>query len=442
MQSEKSFVSWFRDSSPYIHAHRKKTFVISFGGEAVQADDFDHHIHDIALLNSLGIRLVIVHGIRPQIDQRLEKLNTPALFHKNLRITDDLALQCVKEAAGLVRVEIEALLSMGLSNSPMAGSSLKVVSGNYIVAKPIGVIDGIDYCHTGEVRRIDSAAIHQQLDQNTVVLISPIGYSLSGEIFNLSAEQVATAVSIALKAEKLILLTEHSYCNPEDGEQIRQMTTVETEHFLEHHKDISDLTKLPLKAAMQSCQAGIERVHLIDRHIDGALLQELFSRDGIGTLVSSAPFEVLRSAKLDDIGGILELIKPLEKQGILVKRSREKIEMEIADYIVLERDGLIIACAAFYANEHDYYGVIASLAVHANYQGASRGARLLSYVDQKALEMKLKTLFVLSTQTMQWFIERGFIVSDIDNLPEPLKALYNPERNSKILRKDIESKTS
>ena len=438
MQSEKSFVSWFRDSSPYIHAHRNKTFVISLGGEAVQADDFDHHVHDIALLNSLGIRLVLVHGIRPQIDQRLNKLNAPALFHKNLRITDELALQCVKEAAGLVRVEIEALLSMGLSNSPMAGSSLKVVSGNYVIAKPIGVIDGIDYCHTGEVRRIDCAAIHQQLDQNTVVLISPIGYSPSGEVFNLSAEQVATAVSIALKAEKLILLTEHSCCTPENGEHIRQMTTDETDHFLQHHPDIPDLIKLPLKAAIQSCQAGIERVHLINRHIDGALLQELFSRDGIGTLISSAPFEVLRSAKLDDIGGILELIKPLEQQGILVKRSREKIEMELADYIVIERDGLIIACAAFHANEQGCFGAIACLAVHDNYQGARRGGRLLNYVYQKAMQMKLKKLFVLSTQTMQWFIERGFIASNINNLPAPLKALYNPQRNSKILCKNIE----
>jgi len=438
MQLEKSFVNWFRDSSPYIHAHRNKTFVILLGGDAVQADDFDHHVHDIALLNSLGIRLVVVHGIRPQIDQRLKKLNAPAIFHKNLRITDDLALQCAKEAAGLVRVEIEALLSMGLSNSPMAGSSLEVVSGNYVIAKPIGVIDGIDYCHTGEVRRIDSAAIHQQLDQNTVVLISPIGYSPSGEVFNLSAEQVATEVSIALKAEKLILLTEHSCCNPENGEHIRQMTTDETEHLLKHYQNASDLIRLPLKAAIQSCHAGIERVHIINRHIDGALLQELFSRDGIGTLISSAPFEVLRSAKLDDIGGILELIKPLEQQGILVKRSREKIEMEIADYIVLERDGLIIACAAFHANEQDYFGVIACLAVRDNYQGASRGGRLLSYVYQKAVQMKLKKLFVLSTQTMQWFIERGFVSSDINNLPDPLKALYNRQRNSKVLTKDIE----
>jgi amino-acid N-acetyltransferase len=438
MEPQHSFVSWFRDSSPYIHAHRNKTFVISFGGEAVLADDFDHHVHDFALLNSLGIRLVLVHGIRPQIDQRLAKLDVPARFHNNLRITDDIALQCVKEAAGLVRVEIEALLSMGLANSPMAGAKIKVASGNFVIAKPIGVIDGIDYCHTGEVRRIDSVAIHQQLDQDNVVLISPVGYSPSGEVFNLSAEQVATAVSIALKAEKLILLTEQSCCNPDNGEQIQQMTTAEAGSFLKQHPDISTDISLPLKAAMQSCQSGIDRVHLINRAIDGALLLELFSRDGIGTLISSTAFEELRPATLNDIGGILELIKPLEQQGKLVKRSREKIEMEIADYIVIERDGLIIGCTALHPDVQGRFGAIACLAVHTDYQGSSRGNRMLEDVYRRAGELGLKKLFVLSTQTMHWFIERGFLSSSLADLPDQLKALYNPQRNSKVLCKDIE----
>ncbi len=439
MNEPKSFVSWFRDSSPYIHAHRTKTFVIYFGGEAVLADDFEHHVQDFALLNSLGIRLVLVHGIRPQIDERLKKLNTPALFHKHLRITDDIALQCVKEAAGLVRVEIEALLSMGLSNSPMAGSALKVASGNFVTAKPIGVIEGVDYCHTGEVRRVDSLAIHQQLDQDNIVLISPVGYSPSGEVFNLSAEQVATAVSIALNAEKLILLTEQSCCDPVDNEAvIRQMTTGEAETFLQDYPTISNSIRLSLNAAIQSSRAGIERVHLINRTINGALLLELFSRDGIGTLISSTPFEDIRSATLNDIGGILELIKPLEQQGILAKRSREKIEMEIADYIIIERDGLVIGCTALHPNQADQYGCIACLAVHPDYRGSARGDRLINYVHSKAKQLALKHLFVLSTQTMHWFIERGYLSSNINNLPEALKLNYNPQRNSKILVKTIE----
>jgi amino-acid N-acetyltransferase len=438
MDFQNSFVSWFRNSSPYIHAHRNKTFVISFGGEAVLAEDFDHHVHDFALLNSLGIRLVLVHGIRPQIDQRLQKLNHPAQFHSNLRITDDIALQCVKEAAGTVRVEIEALLSMGLANSPMASSGLKVASGNFVTAKPLGVIDGVDYCHTGEVRRIDSKAIQQQLEQKNVVLISPIGYSPTGEVFNLSAEQVATAVAISLNAEKLILLTEKSFQHPDNGEPIRQITAGEADLFLQNHPNTPDVLGLPLKAAIQSCQSGVKRGHLIDRTVDGALLLELFSHDGIGTLVSSTPFEVLRPATLNDIGGILELIKPLEQQGKLAKRSREKIEMEIADYIVLDIDGLIIGCMALHVDEQGQFGTIACLAVHPDYQGSARGQRLFDHVCQKAKQLKLKKLFLLSTQTAHWFIERGFQPSTIDNLPESLKTLYNPERNSKVLCKIIE----
>lgn len=432
-----SFVSWFRDSSPYIHAHRNRTFVISFGGEAVLAEDFDHHVHDFALLNSLGIRLVLVHGIRPQIDQRLSKLNAPARFNQHLRITDDLALQCVKEAAGLVRVEIEALLSMGLANSPMAGAKIKVASGNFVTAKPLGVLNGIDYCHTGEVRRIDSQAIHQQLDQNNVVLLSPIGYSPSGEVFNLSAEKVATEVAIALKAEKLILLCEQNCKSPDAEHTIAQMTTQEAKNFLEQYPDTNTQIQLPLNAAIQACQSGIERVHLVNRNHDGALLQELFSRDGIGTLISSTEFEELRPATLNDIAGILELIKPLEQEGKLVKRSREKIEMEISDYIVIERDGLIIGCTALHPVTEEAAGTIACLAVHPDYRGQARGNRLIEQLFKQARQLQLQRLFVLSTQTMHWFIEQGFKPSTLEALPDQLRSLYNQARSARILYKDI-----
>lgn len=435
---QNEFVNWFRSSSPYIHAHRNKTFVIGFGGEAVLAEDFDHHVHDFALLNSLGIRLVLVHGIRPQIDLRLKILGSAPRFYNDLRITDELALKCVKEAAGLVRVEIEALLSLGLANSPMAGARVKVASGNFVTAKPLGVIDGVDYGHTGEVRRIDSVAIHQLLDMDNVVLISPIGYSPSGEVFNLSAEQVATAVAIALKAEKLVLLTEQEYLDPDHGGKIQQMTTAEASAFLERYPKLAETINHPLKAAIQSCEAGIDRVHLIDRTHDGALLLELFTRDGVGTLISSTPYEELRPATLNDIGGILELIKPLEQQGKLSRRSREKIEMEIADYIVIERDGLIIGCTALHANLQRQVGVIACLAVHGDYQRSARGNRLLDHAQRKARQLHLKKLFVLSTQTTHWFIERGFQPIDPQQLPEPLKALYSPERKSKVFYKNID----
>ncbi len=426
------FVNWFRDSSPYIHAHRNKTFVIFFSGETV-LDDCYNLIHDFALLKSLGIRLVLVHGIRPQINQRLNQQNITPGYHQNLRITDDTALQCVKEAAGLVRVEIEALLSMGLANSPMAGAKIKVASGNYVIARPIGILDGIDLQHTGTVRRIDHAAIHQQLDQDSVILISPVGYSPSGEIFNLSAEQLATETAIALNAEKLIFLTEESCL--EDNQVIQQMTVSEVEDYLNNGCSVS--LEITLRAVIKSCQQGVQRVHLIERHTDGALLLELFTRDGKGTLISSNPYEEMRPATLSDIAGILELIKPLELQGLLVKRSREKLEMEIENFTVIERDGLVIACIALHLMKDQKSAEIACLAVHKDYQKSSRGHNLINHLLDKAKSLQLETIFVLSTQTMHWFIEKGFQTSHFEDIPDSLKEFYNYKRNSKILFKEI-----
>lgn len=428
------FVNWFRDSSPYIHAHRNKTFVIYFNGEMIM-DSCDDLIHDLALLKSLGIRLVLVHGIRPQVDQRLKQRNISFKFHQNLRITDDTALECVKEAAGLVRVEIEALLSMGLANSPMAGAKIKVASGNFVIAKPLGIIEGVDYLHTGKVRRIEYDNIQQQLDHENVVLISPLGYSPTGEIFNLAAEQVAKEVAIALKAEKLIQFTEQSCFSKQ--KLIQQMTIKEAELFLQQDKTIPESLFYSLDAAIQSCQQGVKRVHLINRHIDGALLLELFTRDGSGTLISSNNYEEIRPACLNDISGILELIKPLEDQGLLVKRSREKLEMEIDDYIVIERDGLIIACTSFHVLDDKQSAEIACLAVHIDYQKSARGSNLLEHVIHKANTHKLTKLFILSTQTMHWFIERGFKPTEIDKLPKQRKEFYNYKRNSKVLCKTI-----
>jgi len=437
MPKTAEFVHWFRNSSPYIHAHRNRTFVIFFSGTAVTAPDFDNLIHDFALLKSLGVRLVLVHGIRPQIDERLLQQGDQPKFHHHLRITDATTLQYVKQAAGLVRIETEAQLSMGVSGSPMAGAKIRVASGNFVTAKPLGVLDGIDYCYTGKVRRIDSQAIHQQLDQNNVVLISPIGYSPSGEVFNLSAEEVATEVAIALQAEKLILLTEQPCLSPDDNQPIQQLTTEQANALLKRCPAIPTTVIRSLQAAIQSCRHGVERAHLIDRHLDGALLLELFTRDGVGTLISSQEFETIRPATLNDIGGIMELIKPLEQQGILVKRSREKLEMEINDYIVIERDGLIIGCTAFHVMHDKRNAELACLAVHPDYQKGKRGNRLLEHLLANAKKQTIKRLFARSTQTAHWFIERGFVPCEIADLPEPMKSAYNYRRNSKVLFKDV-----
>ena len=434
-----SFVRWFRDSSPYIHAHRNKTFVVSFGGEVLADGLFTHLVHDFALLNSLGIRLVLVHGIRPQVEQRLRQRGEEMRYAQGLRVTDATALECVKEAAGAVRVEIEALLSMGLANSPMAGAQIRVTSGNFVVAKPLGVRDGVDFQHTGEVRRVDCQGLAVKLDQGDVLLLPPLGYSPTGEVFNLSAEEVATAVAIALKADKLLLLTEQDFVARRDGQTYRQLTTTETATLLADLPNLEADTSSHLRAALMAASSGVQRVHLLNRHIDGAILLELFTRDGVGTLVSASPFEEMRSAGINDVGGILDLIRPLEEGGVLVKRSREMLEMEIGDYTVIERDGLVVGCAALHAFTEEGMGELACLALHADYRGEKRGERLLACIEKNAWSLGLRQLFVLTTQTTHWFREHGFEPAEISDLPEARQALYNARRNSKVLLKELDN---
>jgi amino-acid N-acetyltransferase len=429
------FVRWFRDSAPYINALRGRTFVIVFGGEAVQDTGFANLIHDFALLNSLGIRLVLVHGARLQVETRLKARQTASQYLDSLRITDDTALACVKEAVGTLRVEIEALLSMGLINSPMAGARIRVASGNVVTARPMGVHDGIDYLHTGEVRRIDTEAIHQQLEQGAVMLLSPLGYSPTGEVFNLSAEDVATSAAIALQADKVLYLVEGSGLRDTRKRLIRELTLNAAQQLLDSRRHLPDDMRRILYSAVNLSLNGIPRVHIISRQIDGALLQELFTRDGAGTLISTNPYEGTRQACIDDVAGILELITPLEQANILVRRSREWLEMEIKRFTVIERDGMIIACAALYPFHKEQAAELACLAVHPNYRRTGRGDTLLQYLEQRAREHSLQRLFVLSTQAAHWFLERGFKKADLKALPVRRKALYNYQRNSKVFVK-------
>ncbi|MCK4833371.1 MAG: amino-acid N-acetyltransferase, partial [Gammaproteobacteria bacterium] len=347
-------VDWFRQSAPYIHAHRGRTFVILFGGEAVEQDTFAHLIHDIALLGSLGVRIVLVHGARPQIEQQLTALKIKSKFADNLRITLNENMPAVEQAVGQARMSIEAQLSMGLPNTPMSGASLRVVSGNFVTAQPYGIRNGTDYCQTGNVRNIDSPAIKQHLKNNNVVLISPIGYSPSGEIFNLRAEDVATEAAIELNADKLIFIMENNGVSDKKGNLLQQLNLPQAENWLKTNNDKEDLdqnseTQTHLNNAAHACRGGVKRVHLLSRQTDGALLLELYTRDGVGTLVTSENYEGLRTASIDDIGGIMGLISPLEQQGVLVKRSREQLELDINNFTVIERDGMIIACAAIFA---------------------------------------------------------------------------------------------
>jgi amino-acid N-acetyltransferase len=426
------FVTWFRSAAPYIHAHRGKTVVLQFDGDLIDGEEFPHLVSDIALLNSLGIRLVIVFGARPQIEKLQQQRNIESKIVRGLRLTDEASIVCVKEAVGAARIQIEALLSMGLPNSPMEDAQVKVTSGNFITAKPMGVIDGVDLCFTGEVRRVDTETIKRKLDNHEIVLVAPIGYSPTGEVFNLRATEVAMKIAISMNADKLLYLVPQIGLKDKNGEDIHQLTQLEAETMLEN-SNVDESIHLQLSYGIRACNEGVKRVHFLQQDQDGSLLLELFSRDGVGTLLSAASFDQIRSATIDDVGGILELIQPLEQEGILVRRSREKLEADINDYTVLMRDSTVIACAAMHVEEDKKYAELACLAVDENYQKSGKGEELFLYIEEQAINRGVEKLFILTTHTAHWFLERGFVEGDVDDLPVSKQEFYNYQRNSKVL---------
>ncbi|MCB5188565.1 amino-acid N-acetyltransferase [Methylobacillus caricis] len=442
LQQPQEFVRWFRAAAPYIHAFGGRTFVIAFGGEVVDDGQFVTLSHDLNLLASLEVRLVLVHGSRPQIESRLKRAKIKTHLVNGLRVTDDEAMEAVKEANGAVRVEIESLLSMGLINSPMAGADIRVASGNFVTAKPLGVRDGVDLQHTGEVRKVDAIGIQKRLDDGELVLLSPLGYSPTGEVFNLTLEDVATSAAIALDADKLIFLMDSSGVHNIRGELLREMTADKAKNLLRHSENnggqnITEDELYYLPAAVRACDQGVARTHLISRHTDGAILQELFTHDGIGTMVTEASLEAMRKADIGDVGGILQLIEPLENEGILVRRGRERLEMEIDRFHVMEHDGKIIGCAALYPFPSEKTAELACMAIHAAFRRGGRGDRLLSYCEEQARELGLKSVFVLTTRTEHWFLERGFTETDVEKLPGEKQKLYNLQRRSKVFSKRI-----
>ena len=431
------FVEWFRSVAPYINAFRGRTFVVAFGGEVVADGKIIELTHDFNLLASLGVRLVLVHGARPQIEQHLDRNKLEVRYHGGIRLTDAETMQCVKEAVGRVRVEIEALLSMGLANSPMANADIRVAGGNFITAQPMGVINGVDLMHTGNVRKVDTAAIRDRLEFNEVVLLSPLGYSPTGEVFNVTLEDVATQTAIALDADKLIFLMDTDGVTDKKGMLISELTVAKANRILSSRRKLGEDESLFLPAAVHACEAGVARTHLISRHVDGALLQELFSDEGIGTMVVESTLYTLHDATINDVGGILQLLEPLEQQGVLVRRGRELLEREIDRFVVMKHDRRIIGCAALYPFPDEASAELAGLAVHPGYRKQGYGEVLMKHISGIAKARKLRKLFVLTTRTAHWFIERGFREADVGQLPKQKKSLYNYERRSKVFVKSL-----
>lgn len=426
------FLKALRGSAPYVHAHRGRTFVIGFGGSAAEDDNFSSLLYDIALLNSLGVRVVLVHGARPQIERRLASAGVRPRMVDGVRVTDAAALICVKEAVGALRMEIEALLSTGLASTPMAGARVRVVGGNLVTAKPVGVRSGVDHQHTGEVRRVDAAALQAHLERGHIVLLSPVGYSPTGEIFNLPGEEIATAVAAALRADKLVFLHAGPRLAARELE-LPQAQQLSQEQGASGHEEAAAY----LACAVRAARSGVPRTHLVSFAEDGALLRELYTLDGVGTLVFSDGYDATRFATIDDVGGILALIAPLEQAGVLVARSREQLELEIDHFLVVVRDGTIIACAALIPYPHEDMGEVACVAVHPDYRGQGRAEGLLKRIERRARGQGLKRLYALTTHTPHWFRERGFREASRDELPAARRQRFDTQRNSKVLTKTL-----
>ncbi|MCB1691669.1 MAG: amino-acid N-acetyltransferase [Pseudomonadales bacterium] len=427
MSDNAPYVKWFRESTPYINAHRGRTFVLHVSGEALLSDNLTNIIGDMVLLNSLGVRLVVVFGATVQIDQHLDALGIETRFVDGVRVTTAESLPGIQQAIGKIRSDIESRLSLGLVNSPQHGAEIVVTSGNFIRAKPYGVRDGVDFQHTGEVRKVHAKAIAGQLAAGAIVLVSSLGYSPSGEIFNVNSVEVASEVAAALIADKLIYLIDEEGLLDADGNLLTEMPMSEVPD------DVDRLS--PAAQAKRAAQRGVSRCHLITFNRDGALLEELFTRDGAGTQISRTSYEQIRSATSEDVAGIIELIAPLEAQGILVKRPRELLEAEIEHFIVIVRDGMIISCAALYPFGDK--GELACLATHPDYRDGDRGEALLAAIEARAKSLKMTSLFALTTHTAHWFTERGFRQIDVDALPEKRRNLYNWQRNSKLFEKPL-----
>ena len=434
MNNKQTFIDWFRASSPYVHAHNGKTFVIALGGDVIADERFVHQLHDIALLTSLGVKIVLIFGAQQQIDARLKTEGLEISQHQGIRVTSPQMMRCISEVLGRIRFDIEAMMSVGLANSPMAGAQIRIASGNMVTGKPLGIHNGIDYGLTGDVRRVDTQAIRNSLEESAIVLLPTLGFSPTGETFKLSATSMASAVASAIDADKLIYLGKFADASNNFSSSL---TTAEIEQILHTSHGFSQTLEKTLAAAANACQQGVRRSHLVNSDLDGGLLQELFTRDGTGILITEEHYDEIRPATIDDVPGLRELIAPMEQGGALVSRSDHALEQDIGNFILNIRDGMIIGCIAIERYQQEQLAEIYSVAIHPDYRQEGRAERLLEESEKRAIKTGITTLFALTTQAKHWFLERGFELADKQDLPETKKNQYNHQRNSQILKKSV-----
>ena len=425
------YARWFRASTPYISRHRGRTFVVLLDGAAFAHGNLVNIVHDLALVHVLGARLVVVHGARPQLDAALPS----AKFHEGRRITHEDDLPEILGVTGNMRATLEALFSTGVPASPLRQTDIAVVGGNFITAQPVGIVDGVDHELTGQPRKVHARRINAALDSGAIVLLSPLGYSPSGQAFNLAADELAADVALALKADKLVVFCPDAALTDSANERISLMSPAELDAYIDAKPNAETAH---LMSALRACRGGVPDCHVVSYARDGAMVTELYTADGDGTQITETHHELIRDAGRDDVASIVEMIRPLEEAGVLLRRSRDRLEAEIEQFLVADLDRNVVGCCAVYP-----FGASAELAcvaVHPAYRDAespSIGNALLKAAERRARAQGASSLFALTTQTRDWFIEHGFEERGPEALPAPKQALYNYQRNARVMIKQL-----
>ncbi len=424
MQNQDPFIDTLRQASPYILSHRQKTCLIYLASELLEDEHaLNATFQDIRLLHSLGLRLILVAGLRQQFNRALRAAGISFEFAAYQRITPAEHLGVLAGVSGQTTTRLQALLSCRPQLDEQRTLPPVIAQGNWVIAQPRGVLEGVDFQHTGRVRKVQVEALNRALDAGQIPLLTAITPSFTGELFNLNALDQACAVASALHADKLILMLPQTQ-QPQLPRQLNANTLHKQQHQHWLLPKLSEIT------------GSVKRIHLLDAFTHGALLKELFTLDGIGSLIFADQYHEVRQATIDDVGGILALIEPLEEQGILVRRGREKLEAEIANFLVVVRDGCIIGCAALYPlDEHS--AELACFAVSPQYRNQGIGQSLLNAIEQRACSQHISRLYLLTTQAHHWFVQHGFIEVDHARLPPQRQSLYNVQRQSSVFCKTI-----
>ena len=417
----------FRNTAPYVHAHRGRTFVLCLDSALLESGAAaDTLLQDLAQLQVLGVRLVLVFGARC----RLDALLPDAPFHDGVRVVRAADLPAVQAAVGALQSDLQARLSRGLATTAHAGLRLRVLTGNLVAARPRGVHEGVDFEHSGEVRRVAAEEIGPLLDRGAVALLPPLGYSATGEVFLLQAVELARAAAQSLRADKLIYLHAEPALRA-GGRRLRRLTTAEAAALRKRRRLRPGYARM-LRAAVDASLAGVDRIHLLDGRRDGALLRELYTHAGDGVMVTRSDAHAPRRAEVADLGGILELIDPLVEQGVLAERARAELELRVRDFRVIEIDGLIAACACLRPLDAGRAELL-GLAVHPEHRGEGHGAALLAELERAAAAAGARALYARTTRAMHWFRERGFRPA-----PPRRRGFAGRLRNARVFVKQLE----